>query len=66
MVVKHTGCKKDDAIKALVEANDDMINAVMKLTESKSEVEDKKEDDENEILPLETSISSARIMEDID
>ena len=32
MVMEHTGCTRNEAIHALRENNDDMINAVMKLT----------------------------------
>ena len=32
MVMEHTGCTRNEAISALRESNDDMINAVMKLT----------------------------------
>ena len=32
MVMEHTSCSRNDAIKALRESNDDMINAVMKLS----------------------------------
>merc|ERR1711920_1123114 len=32
MVMEHTGCTRNEAIGALRESNDDMINAVMKLT----------------------------------
>jgi len=32
MVMEHTSCARNDAIRALRETNDDMINAVMKLT----------------------------------
>jgi nascent polypeptide-associated complex subunit alpha len=32
MVMDHTSCSRNDAIKALRETNNDMINAVMKLT----------------------------------
>ena len=34
MVMEHTSCTRNEAIKALREANDDMINAVMKLSGS--------------------------------
>lgn len=32
MVIDHTQCSRNDAIRTLRETNDDMINAVMKLT----------------------------------
>ena len=32
MVMEHTGCTRNEAIGALKESNNDMINAVMKLT----------------------------------
>lgn len=32
MVMQHANCKRNDAIKALRETNDDMVTAVMKLT----------------------------------
>jgi NACalpha-BTF3-like transcription factor len=32
MVMDHTSCTRNEAIKALRESNNDMINAVMKLT----------------------------------
>lgn len=32
MVMDHTSCSRNEAIRALRETNDDMINAVMKLT----------------------------------
>ena len=32
MVMEHTGCTRNEAIAALKESEDDMINAVMKLT----------------------------------
>ena len=32
MVMDHTSCSRNEAIRALRESNDDMINAVMKLT----------------------------------
>ena len=33
MVMEHSGCSRNKAIKALREANDDMVNAVLKLTQ---------------------------------
>ena len=32
MVMEHTSCTRNEAIRALRESNDDMINAVMKLS----------------------------------
>ena len=32
MVMEHTSCSRNEAIRALKESNDDMINAVMKLS----------------------------------
>lgn len=32
MVIEHTSCTRNEAIRALRETNDDMINAVMKIT----------------------------------
>ena len=32
MVMEHTGCTRNEAIGALRETNDDMVNAVLKLT----------------------------------
>ena len=32
MVMEHTGCTRNEAIRALRDSNDDMINAVMKLS----------------------------------
>ena len=34
MVMEHTSCTKNEAIRALRESNDDMINAVMKISGS--------------------------------
>ena len=32
MVMEHTNCSRNEAIRALKDSNDDMINAVMKLS----------------------------------
>ena len=34
MVMEHTSCTRNEAIRALRESNDDMINAVMKISGS--------------------------------